>query len=403
MGEAILVKAGGLGGSNGSDPEDQNIVDWQLKTELITNTKEYLVPKARNQEFTVMLFGGGGGASTMTNRITLQGGYGNMNKGVLTLKRGDSINVVIGINGRANEAGGTTSFGTYLSATGGGVADYPNNKQAEGGIGLGAKVIGGFGRRTEYFSYTERDESRESWDDPIQWYNATNGTYGGGGGGVLIIFPSNQSNMIRCSGGKGGIYGGGGGTYVNDPIKTGGNGCGNGGNGTIEAKNGTNTIANIVDYNGYGERGVYNQAIWNGSSWNYKNLYTYCGGGGYGGNGGTGYTGILCYNKSTDGFYNAWLNGTVCGGGGGYGYRGASGGVSTINLIQTTNASSLKLWSGNYMAYGGDGGGYGGMGYGPSGYSAGGKSAGGIGGSTYSDSKNGIAIITYYAPVYNNG
>ena len=402
MGEAILVKAGGLGGSNGSDPEDQNIVDWQLKTELITNTKEYLVPKARNQEFTVMLFGGGGGASTMTNRITLQGGYGNMNKGVLILKRGDSINVVIGSNGRANEAGGTTTFGTYLSATGGGVADYPNNRQAEGGIGLGAIAIGNYTQRSDYSSYYEQDVTHYYWENPREWYNATNGTYGGGGGGISIIFSNGY--IINCKGGSGGIYGGGGGTYAGDSIKTGGNGCGNGGNGTTNATNGTNTIGKIIgDYNSYGERGYYNRGTWTGSTWSYKNEYGFCGGGGYGGNGGGGYNGTLCSHYSSIDGATTYLNGTVCGGGGGYGYQGATGGVSTRNVTQTINASSLKIWSGNYIAAGGDGGGYGGMGYGPSGYSAGGKYAGVMGDSTYSDSKNGIAVITYYAPVYNNG
>ncbi len=381
MGEAILVKAGGLGGSNGSDPEDQNIVDWQLKTELITNTKEYLVPKARNQEFTVMLFGGGGGLSSYINMMQLSGGYGNMNKGVLTLKRGDSINVVIGQAGRANEAGGTTTFGTYLSATGGGVGDIVNRIQAKGGIGLGAIIYTFWynsGRWDNY--YQQMDYSEGIYFPNINWsYPASDGTYGGGGGGISIKDSSNSSNIMYLKGGNGGIYGGGGGTYGSDTIKTGGNGCGNGGNGSKNATNGTNTVGKIIgDYNGYGEASLGNTT---------SKLYG--GGGGYGGSGGTG--------AKSD-----WFSHTIeyCGGGGGYGYNGGSG---YLTYRQTTSSGGFpnSWYSGNgyCVIFGGDGGGYGGMGYGPSGYGAGARYKY----ISSSQATNGICVLSYYAPVYNNG
>ncbi len=359
MGEAILVKAGGLG-SGVSDPDDQNIISWELKTELITNSQQFIVPKAKDQQFSVRIFGGGGGGSNQLYWMIFPGGSGNMNFAQLKLNKSDIVPVIIGAAGRNNEAGGTTSFGTYLSATGGGIADVPNHIGGPGGVGSEGTLFIINLNKNQYY-YTDAGIS----------------TYGGGGGG---IWSYGYYKSIGVKGSNGGIYGGGGGTYPGDPVKTGGNGCGNGGNGVINAENGTNTIGKLLEFEGYGEV----------NAW--QNYFNISGGGGYGGNGGTG----RVSNYGSGYYKDVNINTYTAGGGGGYGTD------STITGSNVENAYFLGVGS---LYYGGKGGGYGDSngGYGNSSYGRGYQQPRYNDKSItyqYSDAKSGIAIISYYSPVY---
>ncbi len=412
MGEAILVKAGGLGGNGGSDPEDQNIVDWQLKTELITESKEFIVPKAKNQQFSVRIFGGGGGCTCINMRETISselvntdkvgwqnsnswatfgGGSGNMNYNQLKLTRGDIIPIVIGTRGDNGGVGTTTSFGNYLSATGGTPIDFVNRNGGNGGVGTPPFII------TDcYFTASARYNFISG--APVFKFNGGKSTYGGGSGFVAIRI-SNHNN-ICISGTNGGIYGGGGATYDGDPVKTGGNGCGNGGNGSLQPEDGTNTTDMILDFVGNGNRGK----IYVMGSGQIDSVYA--GGGGYGGCGG----GNGSYNNA---FYG--------GGGGGYAGNGTSGAEMVAGLYGNDVYDNRTT-----IFFGGFGGGYGsnlenssywinnngmgGAGYGKSEYGGGGKFSNSFAGmmppfSPISNcmGKNGICILTYYAPVYNNG
>ena len=336
----IIRAGGGFNGGSGSG-EDKNIIGWQPKTEIFTTNRYFTVPKAKDQEFHVRAFGGGGGASQISGfsneragydlMVIAGGGGGNMNNNTFILNQSESIQISIGSGGgksigRSGAApgvnggsGGTTAFGTYLSATGG-----------EGATHFTA-----------------------SW-------RSVYGGSGGTGGGCCYFTNS-------CAGGGNAIYGGGGGciTEYDNPDTTyatsgrGGTYGGNGYGGSGAIKDGRNTMGNVtLEFTGPGNAG-------GGYYGNAGGGYGGCGGtncgggGGYGANGGNG-----VYRYSA----------TACGGGGGYGGRGGDGGYDS---------------SGVYGGYGG--------GYGPENYGRGGGSA-----NSTLNGKSGVIIVTYQAPIYKN-
>ena len=169
MGEAILSRASGavVAAGGGFD-------QYEFKTETITSTTTWLVPEAKDQSFTIRIFGGGGGGSYMNEYHITGGGGGYMNNGTFTLTKGQSISIQIGAGGqsknRSNAAsGGTSSFGGYLSAAGG-----------SGGTISGQGVNGGSGGASTR-------------------YGGSAAQFGAGGGGDIGF------------GGQGGNWGGGGG------------------------------------------------------------------------------------------------------------------------------------------------------------------------------------------------
>ena len=167
MGEAILVKAGGSGSGSGNGGGSYIPI-----TEIIQNNQTFTIPKTNGQLISVRLFGGGGGQGKVqwAGDILCGGGGGNMNNAILNIPAETKISIIIGNAGNKSNNGGTTSFGIYLSATGGECGTNMNG--GNGGTGGGGSNRGG------------------------------TGFYGGGGG----------SN----NGGIGGTYGGGGGGYGND-------------------------------------------------------------------------------------------------------------------------------------------------------------------------------------------
>ena len=291
MSEAIIARGGRKGSGGGSDFHG-------LMTEVYTSSTMWLVPSnAVNNEFSVRIFGGGGGGGGGT--IT-GGGGGWMNNTELTLTPGDLIFITIGIGGspsgtdRINysSTGGTTSFGTYLSASGGGGGIYPNTSNSVGGSG----GSGGGGLN----------------------YGGVGYQFGGGGGG-------------GHTGGSGGIWGGGGGGH------TGGSGGiygGSGGNAWanntwsyLNGMNGINTIGwtNVsIDIDGSYITGYGLGGILAG------------GGGGFGGNGGI--------NSGGGGGYGA-SGGNNYGGGGGYG----KGGYGGSGYIYTAGGGGAYGCGGSYM------------------------------------------------------
>ena len=111
MSEVMISRRGGSSSSSGSG--------IALHTEYILFNQDWTVPSgAKNNEFSVRIFGAGGINS---------GGSGWMNNDVFTnLNPGQNIPIVIGpeisglrFNFSTGEDGGTSSFGTYLSANGG--------------------------------------------------------------------------------------------------------------------------------------------------------------------------------------------------------------------------------------------------------------------------------------------
>lgn len=108
------------------------------REEIITDTKDWTVPKARDQKFQVALYGAGGSGSINGNYFQNVGGAGGGSGDYafkeLELKEGDRIHIEIGKGGEGmtgsdkvadyighivGKTGGTTSFGEYLFAVGG--------------------------------------------------------------------------------------------------------------------------------------------------------------------------------------------------------------------------------------------------------------------------------------------
>ena len=169
MSEAIIARRGGIPladtGGNGSTPTDIPI------DVIITSNGTYTCP--RTGYYLVQCIGGGGsgglgdefnGSFASSNamvslpdgRYTTEGeteirgttsysvchmfgggggGSGYINTGIIQLNQNQSVSVTIGVGGNARRStytGGTTSFGTYLYASGGTVANDTVVKPSDG-------------------------------------------------------------------------------------------------------------------------------------------------------------------------------------------------------------------------------------------------------------------------------
>ena len=407
MSEAIISRRGNKSTSK------------SLSTEVIVTNTEWVVPAVKGN-VRVMIYGAGGGGfvdytsilwypeSNRNKPYGSGGGGGWMNNGEFNLNQGSVISITIGEGGNYTTygvnsgAGGTTAFGTYLSANGGSSIIFDEfNKWGGGGDGgsgggcghnLFSDSSGDFGIGGIGYQFGGGGGIGIYVNDPYR--NSSNGgPYGGGGGTGYVIWQwyinTNSSDVHNASSlygsensGIGGIYGGNGG-YVSPN------------NRIINSENGTNTIGNDSiqsDLQGKGLRGNTNK---------YTNYgitgYAFGGGGGFGGCGGNGSNPAYhWYNQRLSSYVNGhfshyeWRNHSVWvgtgGGGGGYGGNGGSGGNRGAG------------GGGGYIGNGGNGGncfGGGGGGYGDGGEF--GKAPGYGGGGCYLNSGgNGICIIQYY-------
>ena len=382
MGNALIVGRGG-GGSASSK--------YELKTEIYEADKLWVVPKAKDQKFSIRIFGGGGCGDS-----TAGGGGGFMNNGDLTLSQGSTVQITIGLggnNGQTSNSGGTTSFGTYLSANGGGAAI--SGIGGSGGSGGGGTIVSSI-NRSDKSSNLKLVTGGIGYQFGGGGCGGSGGYWGGGGGsavprantvnvyhspgGSSINYQYNSSNGRWYDGGGGGL-GASAATVLNTSD---GSKCyilSNGGNGT-------NTISIINDItlsgNGIGGTSILDYSPYDAR---YYTAHAGGGGGGYGGNGGN--------------------NG---GGGGGYGANGGHG-VPKVNGSDYGGSGGVRIAGGGGGGYGK--GGYGGNaivldndmtsiaggggGYGPGGDGENNGVRGGGAGADGSSGGNGICIIQYYA------
>ncbi|MBR9880787.1 MAG: hypothetical protein GYB17_14965 [Gammaproteobacteria bacterium] len=191
----------------------QNRVIYDASGTSVWNVPELLKKGIRKAQITV-IGGGGGGRSSLY--YCGGGGGGGIARGMVDLTDVDTVSVTVGAggagdtNGSGKDNGGTSSFGPYMSATGG---------QAGMSFGTGGK--GGEGSGGDF-----------------------NGSTGAGSFGVR--FETDGSTGVKGYGGVGGGWGGVGGTSLSDTSVTGHGqsghwpgGGGGGGDGT-SSKNGGN-------------------------------------------------------------------------------------------------------------------------------------------------------------------
>ena len=360
--------------------------DMELRTEIITGNVNWTAPKTlKNNIISVRIFGGGGYYGPKSGAWC--GGSGWMNNAEITVTPGQVIPVTIGRFVNSNNStirgttGGTTTFGTYLSANGG-----SGNDGGAGSCGIGYQFGGGGGNGTN-----DSGSNGGMWGGggggSIRLGRGGNGGMYGGGGGGSVTDESRYLDGTR--GGNGGTYGGGGGAggsvylyssgsriYSNN-CGIGGTYGGNGGTANTPAENGTNTIgiASVpANLRGNGISGTVGctKRIIKGDNTSINVTVYFDGGGGYGGIGGHGGgNGSVTYRNNYA--FNVFFGG---GGGGGYGGRGGNGGIG---------------YSANDDTYTGGGGG---GGYGGKGADANGRTGGGGGG--YFSDAIGMAGGGYY-------
>ena len=329
MSEAIIAKRKKSSSTSGA----------YLVTELIDTNTTWVVPSGIVENvITVRLFGGGGAGCWLIyddNLYPSAGGGGCMNYAELnSLQIGSSVRITIGKGGYSSlntgGSGGTTSFGTFLSANGGEGANAFSGKGGSGGSG-------GFG------------------------YYGGDGYQFGGGGGIV-------------KGGNGGIWGGGGGSacnninclqflyeeYIYFSNRT------DNQNSLINLSINNRSDTNITSggiggiYGGNGSNGYDMERAETGTNVNfnysfYSNRFF--------GNALGGWARNLNDKKELESNGNiCWFNGIVGGGGGGYGGNGSNGSIIVVTggsgRYVNSNAMLHEKKIIRYFA-GGGGGGYG--------------------------------------------
>lgn len=319
-----------LGGTEIPFGESQDLVGG-LKLSFITESTNWVAPKAVDQRFRVVAVGGGGGNGGGSR--SGGGGSGYIIIDEVVIPEGETVSVVCGAGGATKVDGGNTSFGSYVTANGGkaGSPASGNNGGAGGDGGAG----GGGGAASTSTTGTGGK-------------GGNGGTYGGGGGGggstTYDDETSQQYKGTGGAGGNGGTYGGGGGGgYGGGSSKvgaagTGGAHGGNGGKGgyynSVAGSGGNGNpfagsyLADLLPFikeldfecfNGKGGNGAAKSTAFYGA-----NNHT-GGGGGGGGYGGKGGNGARVCQTNDDGYaYLLFYNGSG-GGGGGYGGKGGNG------------------------------------------------------------------------------
>ena len=376
MAEALIVRRGGAGdkGPGNINFGNGNKAGYTFTTTLIQSNTNFIVPNdAYQNQFSVRAFGGGGGGAYFNSSANIYrfspahgGGGGWMNNGEFVLTPGTSIRCYIGNGGtRGNQrniatSGGTTTFGTYLSANGGSAGD----RLLSSGSGGGGWVYIDY--RTEYgqgiYGNIKCSEGGEGSQFGGGGPGGGGGAWGGGGSGIHIAYGSDAYNgyfedIFVNNHGIGGGLGGNGGLITKGTINI------------RRGNNGTNTITYVNNVPnselrgpGLGSNGSLPLVDYNSAS------YASGAGGGFGGNGGScNVEPVVVYQRYSiaydyDQYWECSISaGLIAGaGGGGYGSNGGSLISGSQNCIVGGGGGGYGGNGGNGKNYcGGGGGGYG--------------------------------------------
>ena len=207
---------------------------WMSIEDIIFEDKDWTAPACRDQEFNVTVFGGGGSGSAGTsiygdNIGGAGGGSGEMKQGTFILNEGTVIPCMVGAGGKGvknstrvcdytgysiGKSGGTTCFGTLLSANGG-TGGFFNR----GGIGGHNGGSTGGNAEGNFYGYGVTDT-----------VNGRTFHSGGGGAGVNAHGIGGQANYCQ---GDGGPAAGGAGLFIEERDNKIDRRIGSGGRGSI--------------------------------------------------------------------------------------------------------------------------------------------------------------------------
>lgn len=174
-------KAGDVPGPGDFNRIEENIVWLKLhRFELFTESGVFVVPEGVDTVW-VTLCGGGGGGGSSTSDYAGGGGGGAevIIKQRVSVTPGENISVQIGEGGWPESAGGVTSFGTYVSASGGGGG---KGSAAGGAGGLGGEA----GQRGEKNGVGGRGGHAIFGIGGAQYGGPGAGGFGSGGGGERV-------------------------------------------------------------------------------------------------------------------------------------------------------------------------------------------------------------------------
>lgn len=239
------------------DSTQQNTAYVGQNYQAFGSSGTFTVPTGITKIRVAVFSGGGGGRGGILGSAATQasGGNGACGVAIITgLTPGGTISVTVGsggaggaANGGAGSSGGTSSFGTYISCTGG------TGNSSAAMVAPGTTTFSGVAQilyMTQYYSYNSgvnityvqngstliqgggNQGNPGVYEVCASTYNAQagGGGYGGGGGG-----SSNGSNPSTSSAGRGGRANGGG---VNGSDSAGANAAGGAGGGNGIASNG---------------------------------------------------------------------------------------------------------------------------------------------------------------------
>jgi hypothetical protein len=205
--------------------------------QVFTSSGTFTVPAGVSRIMVAAWGGGGGGGASYGQYSGGGGGGGGFGQGVFSVTPGTLFTVTVGAGGSLGspsgttpQSGGTTSFGSLLSASGGGASQ-------NAGLATGPQIGGLGGTSSATLNITGAQGSGGATGSSVSSASSSNQAYpaggaggaaggngGGGGGGGRGNYSSSYAPNPGANGAAPGGGGGGGGTSWSSSGGSGGNG-----------------------------------------------------------------------------------------------------------------------------------------------------------------------------------
>ncbi len=166
----------------------------------------FVVPTNVTRIEVEMWGGGGGGGSSSTGYSGGGGGGGGYDLGVFAVTPGSSYTVTVGSGGNAGQAGGATSFGALMTASGGSAGgNGGSSSSGAGGAGGGnsggavSGLVGGSGEVGDYPASSMGGVGGSTWRGGVGGSNsgpALGGNGGNSGGGSGIPGQAGNNGLV---------------------------------------------------------------------------------------------------------------------------------------------------------------------------------------------------------------